>query len=456
MIAANERPQGHPSLGLVYIAAYLRKYLRDVNITVWEYIPTNISKIIRLSPDIIGVSAMTVQYEKAKEFCKRIKEKMDIPVVVGGHHVSFLPEKLDDCFDIGIIGEGEQTMLELIKLFLRGYWKKCYLHTIDGIVFKENTELFITKSRRFIEPLDEIPYPARDLLDMEYHFKFENVIGNRFGRGTHLFTSRGCPYKCIFCSAKSFWKNIRFHSPEYILGEINHLINEYKVELLNLYDDLFTLNKNRLKRIAELINKEKINRKVEFQVQGRIDTFDDEIARELKKMNVTWISFGFESATPRIVSFLKNKKLTIGQTKKAVEIAKRYGLFVQGTFIIGTPGETEEEMLKTLEFIKDLRLDKFAHYPLIPFPGTKLWEMLKKKKLVSNEMNWNIFDMKKPGGVLTVGDVKNNKNQIYINQKVNPEKFVEIYQRFEKERTRLFNYRWDLVSQIHRIKNDKI
>ncbi|MCK4526059.1 B12-binding domain-containing radical SAM protein [candidate division WOR-3 bacterium] len=442
LISTNDSLQGLPSLGPTYIASYLRKYMDDVNIKILEYIPKDLTCIHRFSPDLIGISAITIQYNAAVEIANNIKKEMDVPVIIGGFHISELPNSLPSSCDVGVIGEGEQTMLELVSLFKERGLKKEQLHNIKGIVFRENKRIIKTEKREKIKPLDKIPYPDRDLLDMEHYLAKTNVFGPYFGRGTFMFTSRGCPYKCAFCSAAAFWGNIRYFSPEYVLGEIKLLIEKYKVKYVHLYDDLFAINKKRLHKIAELICKDGINHEVEFGINAKADIFDEDICKNLKRMGVINVDFGIESGSQKFLDYLKNNTLTIRQIRNAVKLAKRYGFSVCGSLIIGSPGETEKDMLKTLVFIKSLKLDKFAHFIATPYPKTLLWESAMKKGKVSENMNWNMLKMKELGGKLEEEDII-NKNQILLTDEVSIERFVKIYKLFEKERLKLFNYRWD-------------
>lgn len=435
-IVADTKPQGCPSLGVAYLASYLRKYLDFENIEIFSYIPEDFSRIKESSPDIVGISAMSPQISAAVELSQKVKEELGIPIIIGGHHISNLPRSLPQTCDIGVIGEGEETLLELISLYDSGDLSGERLHEVKGIVFRDGDEVVLTGPRERIEPLDRIPYPARDLLDMEHFLQTGNTFGPHFGRGTHMFSSRGCPYNCIFCASAAFWGQARTHSPEYVVGEIRSLIESYGVELIHLYDDLFIFNKSRVVGIADLICKEGIHKEVKFGILGRVNLFDEEICKYLKKMNVIHVNFGAESGNQRVLHFLKGKHVTIQQTRDAVRLAKKYGFTVDATFIIGSPDETEEEMMETLEFIKSLELDKFAHFIATPYPGTALWEMTKEQGVVSEEMDWSKLWMSRR-------HIEDLKDQITVNTTMPKERLLEIWQMFEKERTKLFDYRWE-------------
>jgi anaerobic magnesium-protoporphyrin IX monomethyl ester cyclase len=219
------------------------------------------------------------------------------------------------------------------------------------------------------------------------------------------------------------------------VGEIKALIETYGVELIHLYDDLFLINKKRLALISELIDSVGINKKVKFGILGRVDLFDEEICKYLKKMNVIHVNFGMESGCQRVLDFLKNKTITIQQTMDAVKLAKEYGFTVDGSFIIGSPDETEEEMLETLEFIKSLQLDKFAHFILTPYPGSDLWKIAEELGVVSEEMDWSRLWMSRR-------HLRNVEDQLVLNKSISKERLFEIWKIFEKERLKLFDYNW--------------
>lgn len=384
-----------PPLGLAYLASYVRKY-SDINNIVIIDKENQIKGIEREKPDIIGIGAMTSEFPETKLLAERIKEKFDIPIILGGHHITLMPTHFaNPPFSLAVLGEGERTLTELMQIFERyGSFPIKKLRNVNGIIFKNNRNVNeMTPVRPLIEPLDEIPYPARDLLKMkEYYLTLRKTVFGRLGIYGQMITSRGCPYKCTFCSTALFWRRPRFHSAEYVVGEMKHLIERYDVDVILIFDDLFITNKKRVAEIAELMEKEGINEKIKLYVFGRANLIDSELLKNLKKMNVAMMEFGLESGSEKILKYLKKGQVTVEDNRKALKLCKKFGIRTNGSFIVGSPEETDEDLKQTLNLLKDENLDKSHVCQLTPFPGTEIWEHAKKMGIVSDDSK---FDLKK-------------------------------------------------------------
>ena len=410
----------YPPLNLAYLAAVLRKNFNDIQIKI---VDRNVEKELEIfKPDVVCISSVSQNYNLTMEYAKLAKQR-DIKVLIGGVHISILPQSLSKDMDIGVLGEGEITIVDLFKNNFEN------LDKINGIAYWKDDKINITKLRELIENLDTIPYPARDLLKIEDH--------------TFMFTSRGCPYKCVFCSSTRFWKAVRFHSAEYVVNEIKLLIDKYKVKYIDFFDDLFIANKKRLEQIANLIKQEKID--IAFGCDARANMIDDEIMKLLKSMNVQKIVLGLESGNDRILTYLKGidgrPTVTVKQNYDAVRIANKYGILVNAGFVIGSPDETEEEILDTLKLAKTSGLNHFEPYIITPLPGTPLWELAKKKGLVSDQMDWSKLNM-------LFGE--NYKDAIILSETLSREKLYELYRKFK----RVQFYLRVKNSIIHPIKNN--
>lgn len=246
-------------------------------------------------------------------------------------------------------------MKELFE-FLSGVSDKKCLEEIDGLAFKKNEHVHLTKPRACIEHLDDIPSPDRDAIKKMneiYLLPRKTDVTKGFAKCTTMMTSRGCPFNCTFCSSIKMWKKARLFSAEYVVDEIEFLIKKYKTEVIYIVDDLFIISKERVKKITELIEQKGLNKKVKLSVFCRVNLIGEEILNYLKRMNVVHISFGFESGSERILNYLKKGAVTLKQNEDAIELCRKIGgIKVAGSFIIGSPTETKKDMQETLDFIK--------------------------------------------------------------------------------------------------------
>jgi len=323
---------GCPPIGLVQYGTWLQREGHEVDI-----IDANFPIKKGFDYDQIGISAMTVNYGMAKNMGKWLKENTRAKVVIGGVHISTCPESFDpECFDEMVIGEGEK-----------------------------------------IKDLDDLPLPNWDLVDPRY-FKpsFNTTFAERGIEGVML-TSRGCPYRCRFCSTQAFWGNkVRFHSADRVVEMIKDL-ERRGVTHIQIWDDLFTINKTRLREIAYYYSSplyEHFN--IKFNCQPRADLIDDELCEILKDIGITTCIFGFESGNDRVLRYLKRDTCTTQDNYKAIEICHRHGLKVQGSVMLGSPNETLKEMNDTYEFVKWCAFNgvqRIWSFVATPFPKTEWW-----------------------------------------------------------------------------------
>lgn len=417
--------EGNPPLALGYIASYLRKYLDFNNIKIIDKERDLIGKIIKEKPDVVGISSSTLYFNQANDFARIIKSELDVPTIIGGHHITALPHTLDTNFDIAVMGEGEKIMLNLMKTLTdEKEFNQKNLSKIKGIAFHKGYDIKINERESLIKNLDELPYPARDLFKMkeEYLVPRMSVSVSRLTKSTHILTSRGCPYRCIFCESSSFWKGYRFNSPEYVVGEIKYLIKEYKLNTINIFDDLFIADKERFKKIVELLEAEGITQKCSFRILGRANLINDDSLQLMKRMNVASIGIGFESQSPKVLKYLKKGTTTVEQNKNAVKILNKNDIPIQGLFMLGSPDETKEDMLKTLKFIDENVFDSFEFSITTAVPGSELWDYAKQKNLVKDDMNWDLLTMKA---------VNHGKDNILLSDKITREDFIQVCKMFE-------------------------
>jgi radical SAM superfamily enzyme YgiQ (UPF0313 family) len=415
-----------PPIGLASLATYLREKtgFKDIRI-IDKNFEDPVKSTLAYNPDIIGVSAMTIYYNSAVRYARTIKKRLNVPIIIGGVHISTLPSSFKSCFDIAVIGEGEQTMLELFLLYKKkGKFEKRDLKKIHGIAFYDKGKLVMTKRRKLIEPLDDIPIPDRRLLNKKYYVKKKLFAKEYYGIEDTLITSRGCPYNCRFCSTSAFWgPKVRFNSADRVVEEIKRSHELLNVDHINIVDDTFGVNRERLRDVVNGLKKAGLLGKISYACLIRVSIVDDELLRLLKEMNMVTLNFGFESGSDRVLSFLKYPATTVEQNRNALLKAKRHGFRVYGSFILGSPTETIQEMRETLRFIEFAvkhKIDYIFVFPLKPFPSTKMWEIAKQRGVVSDDM-----DFEKLG--IFVEDFYEKHKPLLVDESIDMEEYKRIY-----------------------------
>ncbi len=374
-----------PPLGLAYLASTIRNEGFDVRIIDCPAEDLSLlelgMRIKQYDPDVVGITATTPAIPDAyrvAELAKKINP--NIIVVMGGPHVSFTSvQTLTECPSIDVIvrGEGEETFAELLRAMEAGGGYE----DIRGITYRSGDIIKSNPPRPFIKNIDEIPIPAYDLLPMDRY----TINGIRFGT---IITSRGCPYNCIFCASSAlFGKIFRAHSPERVLEELRILRYEYNIREIEFLDDTFTLNPRRAREISKKIIEEDLD--ISWSASSRVNTFDYETGILMRKAGAHTLYFGIESGTQKILNFIR-KMITLKQSRDAVKTAKKIGFNTLGSFVIGFPIETEQDINKTIDFSRKLNLD-YAQYTIAtPFPGTYLWSYALKHNLLLTR-NWRKY-----------------------------------------------------------------
>ncbi|MFZ5515221.1 MAG: B12-binding domain-containing radical SAM protein [Candidatus Zhuqueibacterota bacterium] len=412
-----------PPLGLCYLASYLQTYLDFHDIVIINSGDAVFEKIRDARPEIVGFTAYTAGYYDVLDLMKRVKTELAVPVLVGGPHITCLPHKLSEDADIGFVGEGEQTLLEVMRLYLAtGQLAPGQLSAIPGLVFRENGTLKFSEPRALINPIDQIPMPAREFIDMDEFLKPSQILmNNEYLRGTTMLTSRGCPFKCIYCHVSAKWGRPRLHSPAYVVNEIEHLASRYQVEAITMSDDLFVSNIQRIEQIIEGMAQRHLLGKVRFMVDLRANMVNDRLVLLLKKMGVAKVALGLESGSDRILQYLKGANVTVEKNRTAVRILNKHGIGAYCCFMIGAPPETRGDIDKTRDLIREILDMDTANFCQLtvttPLPGTKLWDYALSKKYITEDVDWRQFGL---------SPLTSNRSDFYINEHIEFGEFQKI------------------------------
>ncbi|MFA4903589.1 MAG: radical SAM protein [Desulfobaccales bacterium] len=384
-------------INLAYLAAAVIKAGFSAEIwdySIGEFVENDFLNRIRESnPFAIGVHCKTFSIIQGHYLAEIIKKHFSgIMTIVGGPHSSALPiDTLTEFphFDIVVIGEGEATIAELCRAISSGN----DLKNVNGLAFREGGTAVCTEKRELIKNLDELDYPARHLLA-------RSTPGNRHPtRGispanhnvTEIFTSRGCPGKCIFCAVNISYGNcVRFRTVDNVLGEIEECISRYKYNHIIIQDDTFTLNKKRVSSILDGFRRLGLS---SWSCDSRVDTVNEEMLQEMAASGCKKISFGVESGSDRILKLIK-KNITVEQVKRTVALAKRANIgIVECTFMIGShPDETYDDVQATWRLIKELSPDIIAVSVIVPYPGTEVYRLMEERGYI-NTKNWSDFQV---------------------------------------------------------------
>ena len=399
-----------PQLGIGYLISSINAAFGH-NKFKFKVITRNIAAEIKsFRPDVVGITAVSQNYNYAKK-AAFIAKQAGLPVIIGGIHISTLPGTMTDNMDVAVIGEGEQTIVDLMDAYIAcESFPHHILDRIPGLAYRENGQLHMTAPRSFISPLDRIPIPDRENFPLSSH-------GN-------VFSSRGCPYRCTFCSSTRYWDKVRFFSAEYVIEELRAINSLRPVKRISFYDDLMIADRKRLDQIAALIRRDPALQKIKYVVNARANLVTDSVAETLASMNVVAVGMGLESGNEKSLAYLKGGNVTVRDNLTAIQNLHRYGITANASFIIGSPDETREEILQTLDFIKHSGLDFSDTYVLIPLPGTPVWDYAKSIGVVSDDMDWdrlNVYHSKQPDPVI-------------VSKHIGADEMRELYEKFRRTR----------------------
>ncbi len=353
-----------PPLGIAYLAAVLEREGHEVSVldAFAEGLDTAAAgeRIRRFSPDAVGITGMTPVIDNAFRLAAEAKRHAPV-VILGGPHVSVAGQRVfEQCADIdyAIQGEGERSVPRLLAALSSGG----DLRQVEGLITRE----FVNPPARFVDDLDGLPFPARHLLPND---RYRYILST--GKVTTMFTSRGCPYRCIFCDKAVFGSRWRSRSAASVLDEMEQANREFGIGSIVIYDDLFTVNRERTVEICRGILDRGL--KIEWKCEGRVNIVDAETLRWMKRAGCTMIAYGVESGNQSGLDYL-DKGTTLDQVRNAFALTRKAGIKPMAYFILGIPVETYRDELRTIAFAKEIR-PAFAQFSILsPTPGTKLYD----------------------------------------------------------------------------------
>ena len=365
-----------PPLGVSYIAATLQKTGHDVDLIDCTFLDRKeaLRKALAVKAEVVGVYCMVTMLDECLWFAEQLRAHCRL-LVAGGPLPTCDPEPFLEHFDVVVRGEGEQTFQEL----LGAYEEDAGMSHIAGIVYRtradlsDNGDIIFTGERGFTKELDRIPFPARELLPNESYIQYGK---KKYGYSiTTVMSTRGCPYRCEFCSNVVFGGSYRERSPQNVVDEIETAL-ALGYDRISFADDVFTMKKDRVIRVCREIKRRGLHFK--WECLGRVDALDYPTALEMKEAGCMRIFFGIESGNDRILE-LMNKKITTDEARRAVIAAHQAGLQVGAFFIICYPGDSDDTVLNTLHFATSLPLDYLGLSMPYPLPGTELYKRTKDR-----------------------------------------------------------------------------
>jgi len=384
-------------MGISYLAAVIRDHYqvrildsvttgyeqeRKLSWNYFQYgLPPDdiVREVEKFSPDLAGISCTSSsQFPIVAEICEKIKKlSSEIITVTGGSHPSFLPEqsfKHAPGLDFIIIGEGEESFPALLTALDKGSgWE-----SIDGLAWRNNGEIRVNPKTKFIENLDRIPFPARDLLPLEKYFEINVpfMFYSKSPRNLSFLTSRGCPFKCTFCTSCHYWGNrIRYRSLENVMEELRELKQRYRVEEIKFEEDNLLLNRERAKKLFRAMIEEKLN--FHWNIPGGaylMSLLDEELVSLMKQSGCFELTLPFESGNQEVLDKIMKKPLDLAKAERAVRILKDYDIDTHAVFVIGLPGETKEQIKNTFRFARKLKPDHSYCFIFNPLPGSALYQ----------------------------------------------------------------------------------
>lgn len=367
----------HP-LGLLYIASILEEEGHEVVVLDPAEKISNYEvakNVLSYNPDWVGLTSTTPQIIRGLDIAREIKKISSVPILFGGVHPTLLIKEVlkNDFVDFVVFGEGEETVREFVKAFEN---KKPF-SSIKGLAYKVNNQIKINAPRSLISNLDGVPFPARHLLNSKWYFAPPRLRGTWTKSTATIATSRGCPYRCIWCGSHlMFGRKVRRRSVKNVIEEIIQLKDDFDIDSIRFVDDTFTVNPKWVISFCKELKKLKLP-DFKWGCTARVNTVSLELLNAMKEAGCIQLDFGVESGSQRVLDILK-KDIGIKTIINAFDLARKVGLKRFASFIIGTPGEKKEDIILTSKLIDRIKPDYTEFFFATPYPGTELYEIVER------------------------------------------------------------------------------
>ena len=370
-----------PPTDLLYLASIARQKGFEPIVRDYSFFGEDLEKLeqdlLEIKPHYFIVNVATPTLENDLNALKLAKELFgdEIITIAKGAHFSFLAKEAmmeHDFIDIAMCSECELTLAELLD------GKE--LQSIKGICYRQDVEVILNPPRPFNDNLDELPYPARDLIDNSLYIRPDN------GKTQAVIkVSRGCPYHCFFCLATPLnGRIVRKRSPENIVGEIRECVEKYGIKNFIFWSDIFNLDKDWTRDLCNKIIESKL--KITFSTNTRADSADIETIKLMKKAGCRLVSIGIESGSQEMLDKM-GKKITLAQVRNTVNAFKKAGIQIYAYYVVGLPWETKETINETLEFAKSLNTEYVSFYTACALVGTRFYDYVENNSL--GELNYD-------------------------------------------------------------------
>lgn len=366
-IEAQEKNLGlFPPLSLAYVASILEKYGHQVTIIDATSLKLSFAEVVaeikKFGPQIIGFTITTPLFHQTLSWIRSLKAAVELPIIVGGFHVSLYPRETMHYkeIDYALMGDAELTLPEFMECFKeqKGF------ENVKGICFRIGDEIIVNSQRQRFMNLEDMPFPARHLLPNQ---KYYSIVSRR-KNFTSIITSRGCPFRCIFCDQSH--KKPVFRSATNVVDEMEECFYKFGVREVDFLDPAFTLDKKRVMDICAQIKQRRLD--ISWSVRTRVDIVDEQLLQEMSKAGCIRIMYGIESAVPEILKAIR-KEVDVGRIKKIIKLTAEKGIDVFGFFMIGSPGETAQSAKETIRFAKKSALSHVQFTRLTAWPGSELY-----------------------------------------------------------------------------------